>query len=335
MATRGRALTLALLLLMSGMAIAPAQAQVPDLLPGVQVTCQNDQTPVALDISQASALSVQCTVENPTLYVEEIEIEYDGDGLAATGLESASVPAGGDITFDVVITQGGAPDHPDTFNVTVTATVTSVNGISTPDFLAQFNPSDEGNILVEIQPFSQIDIDVSPQYLAMEGGSMPASISVIVRNMGNAEDVYVLTVDDAELVARGFNVSVSPDLGNAPPGESATFTVTLTPPKVLEDEVIEVRLTATSNLRAMSAMEVFNINATAAPESLLDLNAMNIPSWAYIAAGVVAGLVVLAVMISVIKKLSSGASRYLDEDDFADDEDDEDLDLDDLDDLDL
>jgi len=340
MSTPRRTLIIAALLLFTSMAMPVASAQ-PGLLPGIEVTCNNSETAVNFDVLQTSVLTVFCTIENPTLYSEEVEIEYDATGLAATGLESTTLAAGDDLQFEVVIT---APDGGDTqpaeFNITVTATVTSVQGIDWTGFGELFAPSDESNILIAVQPYSAIEIDISPNYLKLEAGGMPGSVNVLVRNMGNAADNYSLTLNELSLTNKGFNVSITPDASAAPMGAVASFTITLIPPGDLDTEVIQVDITISSNMRQMSSTEVFNINATSAPAGLLDLSAMNIPSWAYIAAAVLAGLVVLAVVISIGKKLGKGASRYLDEDEFEVEDDlgasvDEDDDLDDLDDLDL
>jgi hypothetical protein len=129
MSTPRRTLIIAALLLFTSMAMPVASAQ-PGLLPGIEVTCNNSETAVNFNVLQTSVLTVFCTIENPTLYSEEVEIEYDATGLAATGLESTTLAAGDDLQFEVVIT---APDGGDTqpaeFNITVTATVTSVQGI--------------------------------------------------------------------------------------------------------------------------------------------------------------------------------------------------------------
>ena len=76
-----------------------------------------------------------------------------------------------------------------------------------------------------------------------------------------------------------------------------------------------------------SEMCIRDSNTTAPEESLLDLTAMNIPTWAYIAAGTLAVLLVFAIVLSITKRVRSASRAHLD---VMDDDDDDDFDLADL-----
>ena len=69
------------------------------------------------------------------------------------------------------------------------------------------------------------------------------------------------------------------------------------------------------------------VNTTAPEDTLLDLTAMNIPAWAYIAAGTLAVLLVFAIVLSITKRVKSASRAHLD---VMDDEEDDDFELADL-----
>ena len=305
-----RALALVAILLFVPLLMPTGTAQVPNLLPGIEVTCQYDSDPAQLDVSSDSGyVTAVCTLENPTLYNEDVKIEYSNDGMTVVGPEDMVVSAGESVDFNVMISTMGSDKNPLVHNITVDAEVTSVQGTDWPDFLSNFRPTDDANILVEIVSFSDIQLDITPQIIPIEGGGMPVSVNVMVRNFGNDEDSYMLELSD-ELTSRGFIVNISTDLDTADVDGSVTFTVVLTPPETLDTETIEVTVTASSTVRSLSVTEIFTVDATAAPESILDLSSMNIPMWAYIAGGVLGLLVAVAILTIIVRKFRTPSSSY-------------------------
>ena len=301
---------LAAILLLAPLLMPTGTAQIPDLLPGIEVTCQYDSDPAMLDVSSDSGyVTAVCTLDNPTAYNEDVKIEYTNDGMTVIGPEDRTVNAGESVDFDVMISTMGSDKNPQIHNITVEVEVTSVQGTDWSDFLANFRPTDDANILVEIASFSDIQLDITPQIIPIEGGGMPVSVNVMVRNFGNDEDSYALELSD-ELTSRGFIVNVSTDQDTADVDGSVTFTVVLTPPESLDTEIIEVTITASSTVRSLSVTEIFTVEATAAPESILDLSSMNIPMWAFIAGGVLGLLVVVAILTIITRKIKSVSSRF-------------------------
>ena len=76
-----RALFLAALLLFSTCIYCPVSAQ-NSPLPGIEITCVNEENPLYLDVTSSGAQSIAtCTIENPSSFSEEIEIDYDGEQL--------------------------------------------------------------------------------------------------------------------------------------------------------------------------------------------------------------------------------------------------------------
>ena len=88
-------LSLVALLLLSSLPVSPVTAQ-DSPLPGIEITCVNEETTLYLDyigMGDYSAIAI-CTIENPSSFNEDIEIDYDGDGLDAWGpTKSVSSPS--------------------------------------------------------------------------------------------------------------------------------------------------------------------------------------------------------------------------------------------------
>ena len=229
--------------------------------------------------------------------------------MTVVGPEDITINAGETADFNVMISTMGSDKNPQVHNITVEVEVTSVQGTDWPDFLSNFRPTDDANILVEIASYSDIQLDITPQIISIEGGGMPVNVNVMVRNFGNAEDSYALDLSD-DLTSRGFIVNISTDLDTADVDGSVTFTVVLTPPETLDTGIIEVTVTASSTVRSLSVTEIFTVEATAAPESILDFSSMNIPMWAYIAGGVLGLLVAVAILTIIVRKFKPPSSGY-------------------------
>ena len=81
-------LSLVAILLLSSLSVSPVTAQ-DSPLPGIEITCVNEENPLSLEVGSNGAQAVAiCTIENPSTFNEDIEIEYDGDGLNVAGTES-------------------------------------------------------------------------------------------------------------------------------------------------------------------------------------------------------------------------------------------------------
>ena len=328
----------AVLMLLVPLLLPFASAQEPGGPPSVSVTCQFESNPASLDVSSTGSnfVTAMCTIENSSIFSEDISIEYDNDGLNVVGPTSLTLAASASIDIQVAIA-GTEGMNPANKNVTVSAEVTSVGAVPIMD---QIRPTDESNILVDIEAYSELSMEINPNFMKLDAGGLAQTVLVTVLNDGNAPDNVEISVGSADLIARGFFVEFPPPDFTIQKDGGVTFEVSITPPSELDTESIEVRVTATSTERLGSTSEVFTVNATAEPESILDFSAMNIPTWAWIAGGVLATLVVLAVIASLVKRMKSKSSAYLDEYDAVDDDDDDDFefeddDLDDLDDLDL
>ena len=310
----------------------------------------NEETILMLDSdSNGFSATATCTIENPSTYSEEISVSYDGDGFTAVGPESATLDAGDSV--DILVTISSTSADATLRNVTVDVDVTSVQGAPLPDFLDAFLPSDSSNIMAQVGEFVDLRASLQEDKLTLSSELMqPMSATLLVSNDGNVDDDVSITIQNAAQLEEkniGWNTTNSGQDGTVQSnGGSATYTLRFNPNPDMMDESISVVIRVTSSFDNSQSTEVtLTLNTTAPEESILDLTEMNIPSWAYIAGGTLSFLVLVAIMVSIRKRIkgASGAVDFDDDDDDDDDDfdfDDDDLDdeleddLDDLDDLD-
>ncbi len=127
------------------LANAPAQAE--QVLPGVEIDCQDNA--VHLDSSPTHptrSTTFECQIENTSSAPEEIEIQYSFDELAVSGPNTILIGAGG--TNNITV-QARAPVHMEAGNheVSVKALVGKVAGVSV-GFLAQ-SDTDSNTIIID------------------------------------------------------------------------------------------------------------------------------------------------------------------------------------------
>jgi len=331
-----RALFLAALLIFSTFAFNPVSAQ-NNPLPGIEITCVNEENPLYLDVTSSGAQSVAtCTIENPSSFSEEIEIDYDGDGLSVVGPESMSLAAGAEEIIQVAISSNSVDST--VYNITVSVQVTSVQG--SPDlveFLQSFLPSDETNIIAQVAEFVDLSVSSQPSTISLSSEVMMAmSASVMVTNNGNVDDVVTVTIyNSAELDQRniGWNITSSGQTNTIDSGGgSATYTIRFTPDPNMDDESLSIVIRVKSGFDNSESVDItLAVNTTAPEESILDLSAMNIPAWAYIAAGTLGILFLFAIVMSISKRTKKASKSVLDDLEY-DDDDESDFELEDLDD---
>lgn len=322
-----RPLLLAALLLLSSLTVAPVSAQSP--LPGVDITCVNDDEENTLfmnPVSSGAQATATCTVENTSPYNEEVEFDYDGDGLTMVGPETMSLNAGDEETIQIQLSSNSLAST--IYNMTVTVDITSVQGIEPPDFFAMFLPSDESNIVAQVAEFVDLSASLQPNTLILSSDLMQAmSVSLLISNDGNVDDNIDVSIQDLPMLDQrniGWNLTNSgQDSTIESAGGSATYTLRFTPNPSMDDESFSITIRVKSEFSNSDSVYItLTINTTAPEESLLDLTAMNIPAWAYIAAGTLAVLFVFAIVLSISKRVKSASQAHLDAMDEEDEDDD-------------
>jgi len=325
-----RTLLLAALLLLSSLAIAPVSAQ-QSPFPGVEITCVNDDDEHMLFLnpdSSGAQATATCTVENVSPYNEEVEFDYDGDGLTMVGPETMSLNAGDEETIQIQLSSNSLAST--IYNMTVTVEITSVQGIEPPDFFAMFLPSDESNIVAQVAEFVDLSASLQPNTLILSSDLMQdMSVSLLISNDGNVDDSIDVSIQDLPMLDQrniGWNLTNSgQDNTIESAGGSATYTLRFTPNPSMDDESFSISIRVKSEFSNSDSVYItLTINTTAPEESLLDLTAMNIPAWAYIAAGTLAVLFIFAIILSITKRVKSASQVHLDA---MDDDEDDDFEL--------
>ena len=320
-----RPLLLAALLLLSSLTVAPVSAQNP--LPGIEITCVNEENPLFLEpVSNGAQATATCTVENPSSFNEDIEFDYDGDGLTVVGPETMSLEAGAEETIQLQLSSNTLAAT--VYNLTVSVQVTSVGDQDWTEFLSMFLPSDETNIVAQVDEFVDLRATFQPNSLVLSSDLMQAvSSSLMITNDGNVPDDLTVTIQNSALLDErniGWNITNSgQDSTIDDTGGSATYTLRFTPNPAMDDESFSITIRIHSDFDNSESVDItLTINTTAPEESLLDLTAMNIPAWAYIAAGTLAVLLVFAIVLSITKRVKSASRAHLNEMDEEDDDDD-------------
>ena len=320
-----RPLLLAAILILSSLTIAPVSAQ-QSPLPGIEITCMNEENPLFLEPnSNGAQATATCTIENPSSFNEDIEIDYDGDGLTMVGPESMSLEAGAEETIQIMVSSNSLAST--VYNMTVSVQVTSVQGQDWLQFLEMFLPSDETNIVAQVAEFVDLSASLQPNSLLLSSDLMQdMSVSLMISNDGNVDDNIDVSIQDLPLLDErniGWNITNSGQGSTIDSsGGSATYTLRFTPNPAMADESFSITIRVKSEFsNSDSVYLTLTINTTAPEESLLDLTAMNIPVWAYIAAGTLTFLLVFAIILSITKRVKSASQGYLDEMDGDDDED--------------
>ena len=321
-----RPLLLAAVLLLSSLTISPVSAQ-DSPLPGIEITCANEENTLFLQPGSSGAqATATCTVENPSSFNEEVEFDYDGDGLTVVGPESMSLNAGAEETIQLQLSSNTLAST--VYNLTVTVEVTSVQGAELPEFLNFFLPSDESNIVAQVAEFVDLSASLQPDTLILSSDLMQdMSVTLLITNDGNVDDNLDVSIQDLPMLDQrniGWNITNSGQ-GNSieSAGGSATYTLRFTPNPAMVDESFTISIRVKSEFSNSDSVYIsLTINTTAPEESLLDLTAMNIPAWAYIAAGTLAVLLVFAIILSITKRVKSASQTYLNEIEEEDEDDD-------------
>ena len=326
---------LAVLLILGTMSLAPVSAQDVPFIPGIEIECVNEENILFLQPNSGAAQGVaSCTISNPSTYNEDIEIEYDGDGLTVAGPESLSLGSGAEQTIQISMSSTSLAST--VYNLTVTVQVVSVQGSpDLGDFLQVFLPSDETNVLAQVAEFVDLSVSAQPDSLTLSSELMAdMSATIMITNNGNVEDSLSVSIKDSsylDIRNIGWDISnsMSDDSIN-PNGGSATYTLRLSPDPNMVDESFTITIRVQSQFSNSESVEItLSINTTAVEESPFDLTAMNIPSWAYIAAGTLVALIFFAILMSVTKRAKKASQSLLGE---VEDDDDDDFDFVDLDD---
>jgi hypothetical protein len=155
--------------------ITPVSAQ---LLPEIVITCEDEG-----EIDSGSVtrnVIIECTVENPSMFSEQVTIQVQAGELDSSAPESMTVAAGESLDFDVLFRSDEA-EEPGEMEVNVTATVNQVNSVPYP-----LGTSDSEEIIITIIEYMNCNSEIGQGGGTFDGGD-EISISAAVNCNSNKE----------------------------------------------------------------------------------------------------------------------------------------------------
>ena len=148
------------------------------LLPEVVITCEDDAE-IDSGSSSRSAI-IECTVENPSMFSEQVTIQVEAGELDSASPETITINAGESIDFDVVLRSDEA-EEPGEMEVNITATVNQVNGLPYP-----LGPSVSEEVIITIIEYMYCESTIGQGGGTFDGGD-EISISAAINCNSNKE----------------------------------------------------------------------------------------------------------------------------------------------------
>ena len=162
----------------------------------VELTCTPPYASGAIDVDVYPGASLsgytECTVSNPTMHTEKIEITVQSDGLAAAAPGSISVAAGSEADFQVTV-RADAQMSASSRTITVTARVTEMSGVPPPNVAE----STVQNI-INIKQFAQFNVAIDQPLIEIATGET-VNLEYMLFNEGNGHDRFNIEVDYVEI----------------------------------------------------------------------------------------------------------------------------------------
>ena len=143
-----------------------------------------------------------CTVSNPTIHVEKIEIEVQADGLAVAAPGSVTVAAGGEEEFQVNV-RASSRMNTQARTLTVTATVQETSGFPPPNIA-----SSESNNIVNIMQFAEFNVEMESPIIEVKTGSN-LDLEILLYNTGNGMDKFNVRLDYPQMNGADFSLPSS------------------------------------------------------------------------------------------------------------------------------
>lgn len=303
------------------------------LQPDINLDCPDSTVEIEVGPGDSRVGSVTCTLENPSLHPEDINISVEDIGLNVAYPGSVSVGPNSEQTF-MVSWSAEFNANVESFTSLIEATVTSANGA--PWLLGN---SKSESVNIEIMPFGRPWIDMEGQELSINYGGQ-STLNFSMRNTGNAEDTLSLVMENQSgLEEFGFTFEYSDNSAKLGVNQSKDIILTITASEDIADGSFVVILQVDSQLADESGNpwvveDNFRLQSIAEEESFLSSSVDNVPAWAITTAMVLAGLAVVAVIVVAVKlgmsRSGSTTSEFDFEDDLGDDFDLEDEEFDDF-----
>ena len=304
---------------------APAGAQ---FLPSATMDCTPTTANIQVGPGEQRVATFYCTVENDSLFVEEVTIEVDPDpGISVASPGKITVGAQDEAEFEIVVRGNGGMSK-GTRNVNITYQVTTVSG--TPCFTCA---EEELELYVEVDSYGWPSFEMDGQEMLLKYSSAD-TVNFTVTNKGNDADTLLIRIENQSgLESFGIIMQLSDESVQLEVNESKDISISVSTTAEVGDGRFEVKIWVGSK-RAQDdgdPVEFADVFSLQTETKLVILSIDSVPSWAFTVGGLLLLLVVVGVCVVVVKLVSSRRAEVFDddfelEDDFEDDFDDFDMD---------
>ncbi len=176
-----------------------AEAQIN---PDISLTCS--PTAIEIDVAPGDTRigTTYCDAQNPTLYVEKVNIQITAAGLTYSAPGSITVAAGDTTTFEVVV-RGEDQMTEGSRQVTVSARVDQANGAPCPTCTSQTT-----SLLVVVKQFPMLRIQADEPFKQLRP-KVDYIFEFKIYNDGNNRDQFIISVNNRDdLADAGFQISL-------------------------------------------------------------------------------------------------------------------------------
>ena len=165
--------------------LGPVSSAQIGILPSVVITC-DDPGPVEVWPGSTRTTIVYCTLENPTMYSESVEIgtESEEEGFLFAAPQTVTIGAGQELDIQVIIR---VPElYPaGTYSANITAKVTQANGVE----VGAFTSTEEDSVSFEVMKYGSCEV-----MMGQGGGSIGAGDPVVFATSFACEANSVFTI---------------------------------------------------------------------------------------------------------------------------------------------
>ncbi len=294
MASRSAALLL-MLLTISLLPVAAVQGQASG--PAVTIECSPDVLKIDIGPGDSRTGTAFCTLENPSAFSEEIEIEVEVEGVGFAAPDSVLLGAGDEETIAISFVASPGADVAN-IDANVSATVSSFNSIP-----CLWCDPETDSIVVAVGQYAEWSMTVQTQFVILAAEATTA-ILIEVENRGNDADDYSITIlNESGLQKAGLSFEVTGDTGTrlAPDGKE-TLTVTVSASDAVATKDWEIRFRLQSGFDSTYDIEeVFNLATEQKPQTAVAL--ASLPPWALPVAGAGAGVIIFVAVALVVWRI--------------------------------
>ena len=180
--------------------IPTAEAQIN---PQVDVTCNAEIMSMHVAPGDSRIATTTCTAENPTLYVEEVDLQLSPGVLVSSGPGSLTIAAGESIDFELQF-RGDLRMATGQQEVVLSYVVNTANGVPCPTCT-----SEEIHMIVIIEQFADYRVQFDDDWPEMSETSCERNLEIKIYNDGNGQDNFLISIPNRnDLLTAGWSVDL-------------------------------------------------------------------------------------------------------------------------------